>query len=132
MKKTIFTLSILICSLQLYGQNINGNYLYKTSIKSPNSNYVVFEMTIENDTLYTFNEYVGKKSKSESYKSWEKVAKKGFIKQVKGSNYLLTNWNSGNKKTAVEVKITNKKVIFYTYDIRNIKVKSFEMNKIHL
>jgi len=132
MKKTIFTLSILICSLQLYGQNMNGKYLCKKSIKTPSFNYVVFEMTIENDTIYTFDEYVGKKSKYESYKSWKKVTKNGFVKQVKGSNYLLTNWNSGNKKTAVEVKITNKKVIFYTYDIRNIKIKSFEMNKINL
>ena len=132
MKKTIFTLSILICSLQLYGQNINGKYLYKKSIKTSNINFVVFEMTIENDTLYTFDEYVGMKSKYESYKNWKKVTKKGSIRQVKGANYLLTNWNSGNKLTAVEVKITKNKVIFYTYDVRNIKVKSFEMSKIIL
>lgn len=132
MKKTLFTLSIVLCSLQLYGQNINGKYLYKKGIKTSNFDFVVFEMTIENDTIYSFDEYVGKKSKFESYKSWKKVIKKGFIKRVKGANYLLTNWDSGNKLTAVEVKITKNKVIFYTYDVRNIKVKSFEMSKVSL
>ena len=127
MNKILFTFGIVFFSLQLYGQNINGKYLYKKSIKNPDFNFVVFEMTISNDTVYTFNEFAGDESDFTSYESWNTSIKKGNLKHMKGLNYLLTNWNSGNKKTAVEVKITKKKIIFYTYDIRNIKIKSFEM-----
>jgi len=132
MHKILFTLGIFICSLQLYGQNINGKYLYKKNIKNPDFNFVVFQMIISNDTVYKFNEFAGNKSDFTSYESWNTSVKNGKLKHIKGLNYLLTNWNSGNKKTAVEVKITQKKIIFYTYDIRNIKIKSFEMEKINI